>query len=213
MRDCVFFVADKTMRETFLGFLSREDRASQLGCGQFSFNPAEDLFFATGQNDPGLFTRAAELVQVFRRTHHKVVIVLDCDWDGSPGQAAIISQIEEHLMTSGWARERILVIAIEPELEQWIWQDSPILDDELRHAGPDSLRAALDARGLWPAHLPKPPSPKEIFNQIRHENRVKKSSSVFKRIAATVPVGACQDSEFHKLAAQLRSWFPAEDVV
>jgi hypothetical protein len=54
MRDCVFLVADKTMRETFLGFLSRANRCDQLRCGPFEFDPNEDLFFAAGQNDPGL---------------------------------------------------------------------------------------------------------------------------------------------------------------
>lgn len=54
MRDCVFFVADRTMRDTFLGFLSRADRATQLQCGDFDCDTNEDLFFAAGQNDSGL---------------------------------------------------------------------------------------------------------------------------------------------------------------
>lgn len=210
MRDCVFFVADKTMQETFLGFLTREDRFEQLECGAFEFDPNQDLFFAAGQNDPGLFTRAGELLKPFTNTHRKLVVVLDCDWDASPGQTVIIQQISEQLAASGWEDNQFIVIAIDPELEQWIWQDSPILADELRHLGPVSLRSSLQARGLWPEGLLKPPTPKELFNQLRQENRVKKSSSIYKRIATAVPVAACQDNEFKRLVAQLQAWFPME---
>jgi len=209
-RDCVFFVADKTMRETFLGFLSREDRDEQLGCGAFTFDPAEDLFFAAGQNDCGLNKRADALLSAFLHSHQKVVVALDCEWDGSPGQVAIIQNISTQLLGSGWAADDVIVIAIEPELEQWIWQDSPVLADELRMDAPQGLKAALSARGLWPQDAAKPPSPKELFIQLRRENNVKLSSSVFKRIAANVPVAACQDSEFRRLVNQLQLWFPAE---
>lgn len=209
-RDCIFFVADKTMRETFLGFLSREDRPTQLGCGSFAFDPAEDLFFAAGQNDPGLNTRAGSLLSPFLQSHRKAVVVLDCDWEGSPGQAQILLNVTTLLQQSGWAREDIIVIAIEPELEQWIWQDSPVLSDELRMKAPLGLKATLNQRGLWPAEAAKPPFPKDLFIQLRRENNVKLSSSIFKRIASRVPVAACGDSEFRRLVAQLQAWFPAE---
>ena len=210
MRDCVFFVADKTMRETFLGFLGRADRSAQLGCGQFDFDPDEDLFFAAGQNDPGLWKRADELVRPFHNTHHKVVVVLDCEWDGSPGQASIRDAISHQLLESGWAADRFAVIAIDPELDEWIWQDSPILENVLRHQGATTLRAILATRNLWPLGQAKPPEPKNVFNQIRQENGVKKSSSVFRRIAAEVPIAACVDPEFKRLVATLQTWFPPE---
>lgn len=209
-RDCLFFVADKTMRETFLGFLSREDRAAQLGCGNFDFDPAEDLFFAAGQNDPGLYTRAGSLLSPFLQSHRKAVVVLDCDWDGSPGQAQILLNITTQLQQSGWALEDVIVIAIEPELEQWIWQDSPVLSDELRMEAPQGLKATLSQRGLWRAEDAKPQSPKDLFIQLRRENNVKLSSSIFKRIASRVPVAACGDDEFRRLVAQLQAWFPEE---
>lgn len=201
MRDCVFFVADKTMGETFRGFLGRADRDQQLGCGPFEFDPGEDVFVAAGQNDPGLWTRANELLRPFLATHHKAVVALDCAWVGSPGQAAIRDRIVQQLLGSGWDADRFVVIAIDPELEEWIWQDSPIVEKELRHPGPESLRLSLSQRGLWPANRSKPPSPKEVFLQVQEENRVKKSSAVFKRIAAAAPIVACSDPEFRKRPA------------
>jgi phenylpyruvate tautomerase PptA (4-oxalocrotonate tautomerase family) len=209
-RDCVFFLADKTMRETFLGFLEREDRERELGCGNFSFDPAEDLFFAAGQNDPGLNKRAAALLDVFLHSHKKAVVVLDCEWEGSPGQAQIIHNITRQLHESGWKPEDVIVIAIDPELEQWIWQDSPVLAEELRIDDSQGLKSVLNQRGLWPQEAAKPPSPKALFDQLRRENNVKMSSAIFKRIATKVPVSQCQDSEFRRLTAKLREWFPAE---
>ena len=211
-RDCIFFVADKTMRETFLGFLSREDRTTQLGCSDFAFDPAEDLFFAAGQNDSGLNKRADALLSPFLHSHRKAVVALDCDWDGSPGQAQIIHNVTTQLLQSGWRAEDVIVIAIDPELEQWIWQDSPVLAEELRMHAPHGLKAVLTQRGLWPEEATKPPLPKDLFIQLRRENNVKLSSSVFKRIAARVPVGLCVDSEFRRLVAQLQAWFPAGEA-
>ncbi len=210
MRDCVFFVADKTMRETFLGFFCRADLRSQLGCGLFEFDPEEDLFFAAGQNDPGLWKRADGLLKPFQRTHFRAVVALDCAWDGSPGQAGIHDAISRQLVASGWDQARFVVIAIDPELEEWIWQDSPILEKAVRHHGVITLRETLAARKLWPMGMSKPPNPKEVFDLIRQENQVKKSSSTFRRIASEVPVAACVDPEFQRLAEALRTWFPPE---
>ena len=210
MRDCVFFVADKSMSETFAGFFSRPDRCQQLNCGPFEFVRSEDLFVAAGQNDPGLYTRADELLRPFQNSHRRAVVALDCDWDGSPGQAAILDAIARQMMESGWDGERFVVIAIEPELEQWIWQDSTVLETALRHQGPPSLRSVLAQRDLWPAGLAKPPQPKEAFIQVQHENGVKKSSAIFGRIAKEVQIAGCTDAEFLKLAQTLRAWFPPE---
>jgi hypothetical protein len=146
----------------------------------------------------------------FHNTHHKAVVVLDCEWDGSPGQASIRDTISRQLVESGWEPARFAVIAIDPELEEWIWQDSPVLEKALRHQGATTLREMLAARNLWPLGLAKPPEPKKVFDQIRQENRVKKSSSVFRHIAAEVLIAACIDPEFQRLVAILQTWFPAE---
>jgi len=50
---------------------------------------------------------------------------------------------------------------------------------------------------------------KDVFQQVQKENRVKKSSAVYQRIAAAIRINACTDTEFQRLAAQLRAWFPA----
>lgn len=210
MRDCVFLVADKSMGETFAGFLNRPDRAIQLDCGPFVFDRNEDLFVAAGQNDPGVFKRAEELLSIFQDTHRRAVVVLDCEWDTSPGQTEICVEITRRLVASGWSEQNVAVIAIDPELEQWIWQDSPVLETVLRHQGPPSLRDVLASDGSWPSGQAKPTEPKDLFLQVQHRNRVKKSSSVFRRIASEVPVAACTDPEFRRLVAMLRTWFPPE---
>ena len=120
------------MGETFYGFLSREDRCTQLGCGPFEFDRDEDLFVATGHKDAsGIFKRADQLLRPFHNSHRKAVVVLDCEWDTSPGQAEIRKVITRQLIDSEWDNQQFVVIAINPELEQWIWQDSPVLEAAL----------------------------------------------------------------------------------
>ncbi|WP_295587633.1 hypothetical protein [uncultured Lamprocystis sp.] len=50
---------------------------------------------------------------------------------------------------------------------------------------------------------------KDVFQQVQKENRVRKSSAVYQRIAAAIRINACTDTEFQRLTAQLRAWFPA----
>jgi hypothetical protein len=103
---------------------------------------------------------------------------------------------------------RDFVIAIDPNLEQWIWQDSPIVEAELRHAGPLSLRASLAQSGLWSADAEKPPQPKKLFKDMLLKNRIKNSSAIYKRIAEKVPIAACTDPQFGRPVHQLQYWFP-----
>lgn len=72
-RDCVFLLADKNMRASFEGFFSRQKFHHSLGCGQIDVDPMQDLIVAAGDNDPGLFTRAHELLRPFLSSYHRAV--------------------------------------------------------------------------------------------------------------------------------------------
>ncbi len=122
-RDCMFYVADLNMAETFKGFLTRPQFHQSLGCAAFAFDPLADIKHAAGIAD-SLHTQAGFLLRDVQTTHKKLVVAQDCAFDGSPGQATILNNLTKQLVLVGWATEDFLVLAIDPELEQWIWQDS-----------------------------------------------------------------------------------------
>ena len=159
MRDCLFLVADKNMEGMLKGFFSRDAFHQSLGCGSFDFDPRQDLVVAHGLNDPGLYTRANELLQPFSRTHQHAVVIVDAEWDGSPGEDAISKRLDEHLTSAGWLADCGCAVVIAPELENWIWQDSPHVCSALGFNGAFAvLRTDLENQGFWTdeAHIRQP---------------------------------------------------------
>lgn len=212
MRECIFLLADSNMQAAFEGFLSREGFHQSLGCGPFDFDPRLDIKVAAGDNDPGLFTRGHELLRPFQSSHYRAVIVLDAKWEGSPGAEAIKQHLTEQIQSTGWEEDSFQVIVIDPELENWIWQQN---DHVARGLGFDNANALItdsDIRQVWPDGATKPIQPKAILETVLKKKHIPRSSAIYKRITSQVSVKRCQDGAFHELLATLKTWFPVEGV-
>ncbi len=208
MRDCMFYVADMNMAETFKGFLTRQQFHQSLACGAFAFDPLHDLGRAVGKTDGGLWRHAGGLCKGFLQTHRHLVVCLDRDFGGSPGQAQVRQDVEQQLLAAGWQQGQFVVLVIDPELEQWIWQDSPHVETALKHASPPSLRQVLLNSGDWPAGHAKPNSPKEVLERLVDENlRGNRSSTIYSKITSRISVRNCVDGEFLALQTALQRWF------
>ena len=207
-RDCMFYVADLNMAETFKGFLTRPQFHQSLGCAAFEFDLLTDIKHAAGIAD-SLHTQAGLLLRDFQTTHKRLVVAQDCAFVGTPGQAKILDNLTKQLESVGWATEDFIVLAIDPELEQWIWQDSPHVEAALNHRSPPSLRESLQKQGLWLTDNPKPNNPKKTLQDVAYKNNKRRSSAIYGEIASKVSVKHCVDTEFQRLVAQLRAWFPA----
>ena len=208
-RPIKFIVADKNIEFTFRGFLERDAFHQSLRCGAFEFRSDQDLLVAVGKNDPGLYAQAGQYASGARATHDHLVIALDADWHGSPGAAAIRTGIQAACERETWPREDVCVVVLDPEIEEWIWQDNPNVERAVGHRGPTNLRADLATSGDWPLTSPKPPRPKEVLEQVVRKNREPRSSALYRRIAAQVSVGKCVSPSFHHLLEALRRWYPA----
>lgn len=130
------------------------------------------------------------------------MVVLDVAWHGSPGAEAIRQHIGTTLKEA-W--DQYAVIAIEPELEAWVWQDNPHVSRALKCC-PD-FRVVLLRAGLWPAGSPKPPDPKAALEYLRRKHRADPSNAAFRRLAENVSVKGCVDPAFNELRDTLRTWF------
>jgi len=209
MRDCMFYVADLNMAEAFRGFLQRDNFHLSLGCGPFAFDPLLDLARAKGKTDGGLWRHAGSLLKGYLQTHQRLVVCLDCDFGGTPGQAQIKADITRQLLNVGWQQQNFLVPAIDPELEQWIWQDSIHIEHTLKHQSPPKLRDALAASNHWPAGQDKPSNPKGVLEILVDKNlQGDRSSSLYAKITSKVSPARCTDPEFQALRQQLQVWFP-----
>jgi len=208
MRDCFFIVADANMEYTLRGMLSRERFDLTLQCGLFAFDARLDLLVAVGDNDPGLFQRIESYVRPVRASHSYLVVMIDAEWAGSPGAAQIRTHIVEGCVRSGWSENDVVAVVMDPELETWMWQDSPIVESVVGHSGP-SLRQHLAASGAWPLTSAKPLRPKETLEAELRRNRIPRIvGTLYRKVAERVSVKSCVDPAFAELQAALRRWFP-----
>jgi hypothetical protein len=218
MRDIVWLIADLECEATIRGFLERPNFHLSLGCNPFRFSVEEDRVRDTLRKDPGVWKYGHELLSSKLTTHRYAVIILDNAWDGSPGPAEIEADISRKMVGSRWKENRFEVIVIDPELEAWIWQDNPLVEQAIGHVRPPSLRQKLatttykvTGQVLWPPNKPKPPDPKAAVETVRSMYRLGPASPVFKEITSRVSVNKCQDPAFQKLRAALQRWFPPEN--
>ncbi len=209
MRDCLFLVADKNMEGMLKGFFSRDAFHHAMGCGHFNFDYRQDLVVAHGQNDPGMYTRANEFLQPYASSHRHAVVIVDADWDGSPGEEVISQRLSEHLTHAGWANDRGCAVVIAPELENWVWQDSPHVCQALSFEGPFSaLRARLEKQGFWQPNEAKPDRPKEAVEWALRQSRKGRSSAIYQQLAMRITARGCTDRAFQTLRNALLRWFP-----
>lgn len=210
MRDCIFLLADKNMEATFLGFLTREKFYLSLGISNFEFDPTEDLIVDESGNDPGVYTRAHEFLRPYQKTHRYAVIALDNAWEASPGVAGIEDNISKNMVKAGWDANNFVAIVIDPELEVWILQDTPVVEQAFRFKQKNvSMREWLEQKGLWNAGVSKPDDPKKAVEDVLKISKTPRSSAIYRQITNRVSVKRCQDPAFQKLCSALQQWFPS----
>ncbi len=205
MKDLVCLVADKNMRAVMEGILHRHQ---SLGVREITFHTP----VVHPRKDPGCLNEPTELLRGFRGDAAHALVVLDMAWAGAPAtpekaEAEIERRIKEGGL-DGWAR----AVAIVPELEIWLFADSPHLTMALgwkdREPG---LRDALDSNGMWPRDLTKPKDPKAAVEWALFQSRKPRSSAIYREIADRVGLAHCQDRSFRLLKEILRGWFPEKE--
>ena len=160
------------------------------------------------QKDPGCFHSPQGLLAPFTREAERALVILDRAWDGVPSEdpEGLAMEVEERLR--GVWEDRARCVVIDPEVEVWLWSDSPQASAALGwEKGPLRLRKRLESEGLWPRECSKPPDPKRAFDRVLGYSNMAYSSAIFRRVAERVGLERCQDPSFAKLVDILRGWF------
>lgn len=183
-------------------------RRPSLGIHPIEFTVSRHL-----KRDAGCRAGAAERLQSHRDSHRYALVMFDrdgCGMEAEPRET-IEKVVLQDLHLHGWT-DRSKVIVIDPELEAWIWNESPhtarILGWE--GGGYAGLQAWLRKRNLWPAGHLKPPDPKKALRRVQKANGLPRSSNLFVRLAGSVGLQKCQDPAFIELRLTLQEWFPSQ---
>lgn len=198
-KDLVLLVPDKNMEASLKSLLSR---CAALGAREVTFDP-----FVHPERDPGCLLKSHQFLRSFTGQYDHALVMLDREGCGQEGSSRVDleAQVEVQLHESGW-EGRAAAVVIDPELEVWVWSDSP-------HVGPGlglekSSKDWLQDEGFLQPGQIKPVQPKEAVERALRSARRPRSSAIYLDLARRVSTSRCSDSAFLKLRNTLRVWFP-----
>jgi hypothetical protein len=161
-------------------------------------------------HDSGVLQSGHKLLESQNKNYRHALEI--CDRHGCGKEALPREELEtliENQLSNHWA-DRAAAIVIDPELENWVWTDSPHVAQVIGWpGGMPALRTWLQNEGLLIRGCAKPTDPKAAFQKALRWTRKPSSSSLFQTIASKVSLQACTDPAFLKLRATLQRWFPA----
>ncbi len=205
-RDLIVLVADKDMESAVKGILSRPE---SLGIRSITFD-----CYIHPSRDSGCFLEGHSFIRLFQRSHTYALIMFDHDgcgrekWD----RARLEVEVEQRLLDSGW-ENRSAAIVLQPELEIWVWSDSPEVDKILGWGNREpSLRTWLNAKGFLHSDQTKPDRPKEAVEKALRSAAKPLSPMLYFQLAQTVSFNRCADPAFAKLKEILKNWFATEQT-
>jgi len=200
-KDLIVLAADKDTEFSIRGLLNRHLalRTRQVQC---------DLFVHP-EHDPGCRLRSQAFLRPFVNLYQRALVIFDREGCGREDHSRleIEREAEDALASSGW-KDRSSVIVIDPELEAWVWSDSPHVPTVLGWTDPAAdLHTWLQAHNF--ALLPnrKPSRPKEAMLATLRAMRKPPSAARFQQLASKVSFTRCTDDAFLKLLTTLRRWF------
>ncbi|MFH0800226.1 MAG: hypothetical protein V2A66_08630 [Pseudomonadota bacterium] len=199
-KDMVVLVADKNMEFAVRGILSRP---KAIGLRNILYD-----IFVHPERDPGCLNRGSDFLRAFSKSHAHALILFDRDGCGRETEELKVleEEVEKSIAGFGWKGYAAVVIA--PELENWVWSDSPHVDEVLGWAERQpALRRWLCDHGHWPDQVPKPFAPKEALEAAIREVGMPRTSAMYHDLAIRVSFERCKDRAFIKLKDVLKTWF------
>ena len=204
--DLVVLAADGTISRTIQTLLV--DRREALGISALTVD-----FQTHHHHDSGCRSAPGEVINPLRDKYHKGMVIFDFHGSGETRRTAaqLEADLEQHLKDSGWQQDRIAVVAIEPELEAWVFGSSVHrLEGLVGWSQPQSIIDWLEFNGFLSFGEVKPNDPQAAFDAMLRAHRKRRSRKLFVDLARTIDFSRCQDRAFQKFRATLQRWFPAE---
>ncbi len=200
--DLVVVVADNNMESTLATLLAK--RRESLGIRDIRWKRIVLRF------DSSCLQKAPEFLRSYVRTSGHALVLFDRDGCGREDLAReeIERSVEEQLTRAGWD-DRARVVVLDPELEVWVWSDSPHVAAVLGwDAGGESVREWLKSKGYAFHDNGKPERPKEAMEAALRHAPKNRSSARYAELARKVSLKQCSDPAFLKLKQTLQTWFP-----
>jgi hypothetical protein len=200
-KDLIVLVADAQQEHTLKTLLDKRRRSLSIRSIEYDIR-------SHPRRDSGVFREAHDFLAISQPPQYlHALVVLDREWAGAPGDAEDQrNSILQRLHASGWQSGTCEVIVCDPELEAWVWADSPNVQDVLRTTW-DAIHKLAQEHGYWSSGAPKPSRPKELLEAILRQQNRPRTSAIFQELARRVSLKNCQDPAFNLFQQTLASWF------
>jgi hypothetical protein len=206
-KDLVVLVADQDIEFAVRGLLSRHEA---LG---FTKLVSQDYdVYRHPEKDPGCLLQCHDFLRPFFNLYAHALVMFDRSGCGKDGlsRERLENIVEKQLAINGW-NDRAAVIVFDPELEVWVWSESPHVDAVLGWKGKQpNLTTWLLERGFKQEDEAKPNCPKEAVEEALRIAQKARSAALYKQLAERVSLRKCVDPAFDKLKTILQTWFPEE---
>jgi hypothetical protein len=165
--------------------------------------------FVHVHRDPGILNGAHEFLAPLAAHYKYALVMFDRKGCGREEYAGDLGQeVQSRLDSGGWG-QRSAVVVIDPELEVWVWSDSPHVPEVLGLSS-ENLETLLSTKYRPPGQA-KPDNPKEAMEEALWKSRTPRSSSIYSRLAQEVSLERCKDKAFVRLRTCLQEWFPPKE--
>lgn len=207
MKDLVVLVPDRNLEYAVRGILGR---ARSLG-----IRPVSVDILTHPAHDPGCFSNAPEFLLFTVDQAEHALVLLDHHGSGHDhrfDRVTMEADLKQRLSTHGW-EGRCSAVVIDPELENWVWSDSPHVAEVLGWADRrPSLRDWLIANGYMGENDAKPAQPKEAMLAAIRVAGKSRTSRLYADLAKIVGFSRCTDAAFVELKRVLRGWFGLGEI-
>lgn len=156
-KDLLLLVADADIEQTMRGLLENPRR---LGIRPVSYEIKRHL-----ERDAGCARHSIGFLRLFCKQFRRALVIFDHEGSDreSETREALESSLEQELARNGWKAESVRVIALEPEIEAWVWSPSIHVAKVLGWDDWDHLRSWLVDRQMLDQRSNKPERPKEAM--------------------------------------------------
>lgn len=201
-RDLVVLAADKDMEHALKGLFTRPEA--------LNIRAIEADILVHPQHDPACARRGVAFLSNLSERYRYGLLMFDHEGSGRERERTedLQESLNEDFARSAWGG-RAKAIVLSPELEAWIWTDSPHVEEVAGWKGRrPPLRRWMTDQGWLGENEVKPERPKEAFQAVLREARRPRSASLYQQIAQRVSFRHCTDRSFLAFKDVLRSWFP-----
>ena len=204
-KDLVVLAADKNIQQVLGGLFERPQA--------LDIRPIQFDVLVHPQHDPACALRGVEFLSNFSEQYRNGLLIFDHEGCGREERPYLELQEElngQFVNNSEWG-DQARALALSPELEAWVWSDSPHVDEIAGWSGQQpTLRQWLVDRGWIQQTTDKPERPKEAFEAALRQARIPRSSSLYRNMAQAVSVNRCTDATFLEFKRLMREWFPPD---